>query len=60
MELRVENCLLMNLAIIKLCCTFTRAEEVKHTIGSIESHAGLYFDEFGQVFFHQNQWMVVI
>jgi hypothetical protein len=58
-ELSGEYCLLMTLSIITLCCTFTRAEEVKPTIASIESHAGLYFDEIGQVFFYPAQWKVV-
>jgi hypothetical protein len=56
MELRGENCLLMTLAIITWCCTFTRAEEVKPFIATIKSHAGLYFDEIGQVFFYPAQW----
>jgi hypothetical protein len=38
---------------------FTSAEEVKPTLGSIDSHAGLYFDEMGQVFFHPTQWKIV-
>jgi hypothetical protein len=51
MELRGENYLLMTLVIIKWCCAFTRAE--------VESHAGLYIDEIGQVFFYPTQWKVV-
>jgi hypothetical protein len=59
MELMGENCLLMILVIITWYCTFTRAEEVKPTIASIESHAGLYFDETGQVFYYPTRWKVV-
>jgi hypothetical protein len=59
MELRGEYCLLITLAIITWCCTFTCAEKVKPTIASIESHAGLYSDETGQVFFYPAQWKVV-
>jgi hypothetical protein len=58
-EFKGEYCLLMTLAIMTLCCTFTRAEEVKPTIASIESNAGLYFDEIGQVFFYPVKWKVV-
>ena len=59
MDFRGECCLLMTLAIIAWCCTLTGAEEVKPTITSIDSHAGLYFDEMGQVFFYPTQWKVV-
>ena len=58
-EFRGECCLLMTLAIIAWCCTLTGAEEVKPTITSIDSHAGLYFDEMGQVFFYPTEWKVV-
>jgi len=49
----------MTLVIIKGCCIFICAEEVKPTIASIDSHTGLYFDEMGQIFFYPIQWKLV-
>jgi hypothetical protein len=49
----------MTLVIVTWCCEFTRAEELKPTIASIESRVGLYFGEFGQLFFYPTQWKVV-
>jgi len=59
MTLRGECYLLMTVAIIKWCYLCTCAEEVKPTIVSIDSPAGLYFDEMGQVFFYPTQWKIV-
>jgi hypothetical protein len=50
MSLRGECYLLMTLAFITWCCTFTLAEEVKPTVASIDSQAGLYFDEIDRCF----------
>jgi hypothetical protein len=49
----------MSLVIITWCCTFTRVEEEKPIIASIESHSGFYFGEIGQVFFYPAQCKVV-
>jgi hypothetical protein len=38
---------------------YTGAEEVKPTITPIESSAGLYFDEIGNVFLYPTQWKIV-
>ena len=38
---------------------FPCAEDLKPTVSPIESHAGLYFDEIGQIFFYPTQWKVV-
>ena len=42
------------MVLIRICI-----EEVKPTTSSIDSPAGLYFDEMGQVFFYPIQWKVV-
>jgi len=38
---------------------YTHAEDTKLTITPIESSAGLYFDEIGNVFFYTTQWKIV-
>ena len=46
-------------AIIQWCCV--RAEDInlKPSVKAIDSTAGLYFDEMGQIFFYPTQWKVV-
>ena len=54
-----EFYLLVTVAILKWCCVCTCAEEIKPAIAPIDSAAGLYFDEMGQVYFYPTQWKVV-
>ena len=46
-------------AVLKGYDLYTRAEDAKPTITPIESSAGLYFDEIGNVFFYPTQWKIV-
>jgi hypothetical protein len=59
MEVKVGSYLLMTLAVTTWCCTCTYTEEVKPNIVSIDSRAGLYFDEIGHVFFYPTQWKII-
>ena len=59
MTLRGECNLLMTVAFIKWHYICTCAEELKPTIASIDSPAGLYFDEMRQVLLYPTQWKIV-
>jgi hypothetical protein len=38
---------------------YSYAEDAKPLITSIESQAGLYFDEVGNIFFYPTQWKII-
>jgi hypothetical protein len=56
MKRGVANYLLVAVTILY---SYTYAEDAKPLITSIESQAGLYFDEVGNIFFYPTQWKII-